>query len=109
MATMGWGAPEPHLAFQRARALCEEVGDQQQTFAALWGIWLFHAAGSDLENGLDLVGELFRIADTEKDEALELQAHHAVERINAGRQLPGSVIRRECQYKACARYSSLSA
>ena len=77
MATMGWGAPEPHLAFKRARALCEEVGDQQQTFAALWGIWLFHAAGSDLENGLDLVGELFRIADTEKDEALELQAHHA--------------------------------
>ena len=77
MATKGWGAPEPHLAYQRARALCEEVGDPQQTFAALWGIWLFHAAGADLENGLDLVGELFRIAGTEKDQALELQAHHA--------------------------------
>jgi class 3 adenylate cyclase/predicted ATPase len=77
MATKGWGASEPHVAFQRARILCEEVGDQQQSFAALWGIWLFHAAGSDLKNGLDLVGELFRIADTEKDEALELQAHHA--------------------------------
>jgi class 3 adenylate cyclase/predicted ATPase len=77
MATRGWGAPEPHAAFNRARTLCDMVGDRRQTFAALWGIWLFHAARADLPNGLALVGELFAIAEAEADEELELQAHHA--------------------------------
>jgi class 3 adenylate cyclase/predicted ATPase len=77
MATCGWGAPEPHKAFNRARKLCLDVGDVKQSFAALWGIWLFNMAGGKIEIAQDLVEELFVIANNEQNEELELQAHHA--------------------------------
>jgi len=75
----GFSAPEARAAYQRARALAEELDDDRARFAALWGCWL--SANNQRE---PLAGEaealsedLSRVAEGLGDPALRLQAHHS--------------------------------
>jgi predicted ATPase len=45
MATRGYGAAEVGQTYARAHALCQQSGDLQHQFQALWGLWRFHAVG----------------------------------------------------------------
>jgi predicted ATPase len=79
MSTRGWGAPEVEQAFNRARELCEQLGDTPQLFGVLMGLWVFHATGgSTFETARELAEQLLRLAKEQDDPALLLQAHIAL-------------------------------
>src|SRR5262249_44131020 len=48
IAARGYAAPEVGPVFQRARALCERVGQPRQLFAILLGNWEWHTVRGDL-------------------------------------------------------------
>jgi predicted ATPase len=73
----GFGAAEVERAFARARALCEQIGDQPRLFPALWGLWLFYWGRGRLAAAIDLAEHLQALALQTNDRSLRLQAHHA--------------------------------
>jgi class 3 adenylate cyclase/predicted ATPase len=77
-ATRGLGAPEVELAYTRARQLCEQVGDPHEMFQALWGLWLLWTMQGKAERGRQLGEELLVLAQRSDDQALLLEAHHAL-------------------------------
>jgi adenylate cyclase len=76
--TGGFGDPQAGRAYARARDLCEQGGNCAQTFPALWGLWLYHKARSELGTAQAMALELFALARRLNDPSLELQAHQAL-------------------------------
>jgi class 3 adenylate cyclase len=75
----GFGAPQARAAYERARTLAADLGDDRARFAAVWGCWL---AGHNMTDALadevvSLSDELSRVAEGLGDPALRLQAHHS--------------------------------
>jgi class 3 adenylate cyclase/predicted ATPase len=77
MSTRGHNAPEVELAYQRARRLSEQLGDDRARFASVWGVWLTRGSRSSRASRRELVNELFRAAERLGDRELFLEAHHA--------------------------------
>jgi predicted ATPase len=75
IATKGYAAPEVEAAFDRARTLCEAIGDTPQLFPALWGLWSFHIVRASHPASLELSQQLNHIAG--RDPGLLLEAHRA--------------------------------
>src|SRR5262249_24864830 len=48
IASRGYASPEVGPVFQRARALCERVGNPAQLFALMLGIWEWHGVRGEL-------------------------------------------------------------
>jgi class 3 adenylate cyclase len=75
----GYSAPQARAAYERARALAGDLGDDRARFAALWGCWL--SANNQMEPlagvAEALSEDLSRVAEGLGDPALRLQAHHA--------------------------------
>ena len=76
IATKGYAAPEVEATFDRARALCEGIGDTPQLFPALWGLWSFHIVRASHPASLELGQQLRHIAGREP--GLLLEAHRAL-------------------------------
>jgi predicted ATPase len=76
--TQGYAAPGGEQAYARARALCGQLDDTDQLFPALWGLWLFHKARSELAKAWEMAGQLFALAEQTRDPAQLLQAHQAL-------------------------------
>jgi len=75
----GFSAPQARAAYERARTLAADLGDDRARFAAVWGCWL---SGHNLTDTLahevgSLSDELSRVAERLGDPALRLQAHHS--------------------------------
>jgi predicted ATPase/class 3 adenylate cyclase len=77
-ATKGQVAPEVERLYTRARELCEQVGEPQQLFRVLWGLWqVFNSRGA--YQMMRAVGEqLLSLAQGLNDPDLLLEAHHAL-------------------------------
>ena len=75
-ATKGYAAPEVEAAFDRARKLCEDIGNAPQLFPALWGLWSFHIVRASHSVSLELGQQLRQIA--RRDPGLQLEAHRAL-------------------------------
>jgi class 3 adenylate cyclase len=75
--TRGYAAPEVEECSLRAGALAEKLGSSEQSFIALWGLWLFHLVRAHRDETHDLVGRLFEIADQTSDPTIRVQAHSA--------------------------------
>ena len=71
------GAPEVERAYTRARALCRDVGEPADRFAALWGLWRYRTVIGDIPSALALADELSDLAQRRDDAAYSLQAHHS--------------------------------
>jgi tetratricopeptide (TPR) repeat protein len=82
-ATKDWTAPEVEAAYTRAHDLSRQLGESQDRFTALWGLCLFHIARGQIQHGKELAEELLRLAERAQDNALLLQAHHALGRAHA--------------------------
>jgi predicted ATPase len=76
--TQGYASPEGEQAYARARALCGQLNDTAQLFPALWGLWLFHKARSELSKAWEMAGQLFALAEQVQDIAQSLQSHQAL-------------------------------
>ncbi|HEY3132048.1 MAG TPA: hypothetical protein VGL91_21510 [Acidobacteriota bacterium] len=78
MAAKGWSVPEVELTYNRARELCEELGDDRSLFAVLWGLFFFYMIRADLHTAHALAERLLNLAQRTGETTLVLQAHHAL-------------------------------
>ena len=75
--TLGYGSTEAERAFERARDLSEQVGDDRQRFQSLQGVWSIHMSRADLDKAAELGQEQLRMAERARDPAQRLSAHWA--------------------------------
>jgi len=77
MNTKGFEAPEVERVYARARALCQQVGDARQLFAALWGLFYLHMVRGELQRAREVGEELLDLAQRLQDPELFVVAHRA--------------------------------
>lgn len=78
VATTGYGSVEAGQTYTRALALCEQLGDNDGLYQALWGMWLTSSSRAGHSHSLALGKELLYLAEQSQD-TLQLQlAHHAL-------------------------------
>jgi DNA-binding winged helix-turn-helix (wHTH) protein len=77
LASAGWGTAEAERLYARAQELCRAAAVSQESFAALWGLWMYRWGRAELSDALRLGQRLECLAVDANDEALRLQAHHA--------------------------------
>ena len=75
IATKGYASPEVEQAYTRARELVQQVGESPQLFPMLYGVWVFHYAGTKLQTARDLAEQFLSLAQRQQDPALLLTAH----------------------------------
>ena len=75
IAIHGYTAPQLGTAFNRAHALCYELGATDALFATLSGKFIFHFVRGDYDAMQSLTAEAQRAAEQSGDMALELAAH----------------------------------
>jgi predicted ATPase len=72
----GWATPELEQTFNRARALCQQLGDPPAVFPVLWAITLFHLIRGNLVECRDRADELMALAEPSGRPELRMAAHH---------------------------------
>jgi TOMM system kinase/cyclase fusion protein len=75
MVVRGFTAPEVADTYSRARQLCEQLGDRQQLFSVLFGLWRFSHVRAQLRTARGLGEQLVSLATYENDPALLVEAH----------------------------------
>jgi predicted ATPase/tRNA A37 threonylcarbamoyladenosine biosynthesis protein TsaE len=77
MTTRSSAAPEIGSIYARAGELARLTGRMADLFPTIWGAWLVAFISGDLPAAKRLLNELFTTANTTRENALVLQAHHA--------------------------------
>jgi predicted ATPase len=72
----GGTSPEVAENYSRAQGLCEELGETEQLFPVLWGLWFHYMLRSELRRACGLADQLLEVGWGRNDEALRLEAHH---------------------------------
>ena len=86
IATKGFAAPEVEQTYDRARALCQQVGETPQLFPTLLGLCRFYYSRGALPTARELGEQLYRLAQREAEPTPLLEAHEALGRpCSAGR------------------------
>jgi class 3 adenylate cyclase/predicted ATPase len=78
MAAKGWASPEAGRANARARELCERLGDTRHLFPALYGQWVWHVVGAELDVGRAVGEEFLGLARRHGDPGAEIVAGRVV-------------------------------
>ena len=73
-AVLGWAAPEAGAAFNRARNLCEQMGDDPRLFAALTGVAVYHCIRGEFETAQGLCKKMLQLAEQSQDPVLLVAA-----------------------------------
>jgi predicted ATPase len=76
MATKGFAAPEVKIAYVRARALCQQVGETPQLFPVLCGLCMAYLNQGELHTAHELGEQTLRVAQRAHDSALLSEAHN---------------------------------
>ena len=75
MATKGYAAPEAKQAYDRARELCQQIGQTLQLVPVLRGLAAFYYVRAELATARELGEQLLRLVQEKNDQALLLEAH----------------------------------
>ncbi len=78
MTTKGYADPEAKQAYDRARELCQQIGQTPQLVPVLRGLAAFYYVRAELATARDLGEQLLQVAQEENDQALLLEAHQAL-------------------------------
>jgi predicted ATPase len=78
MATKGFGSPDVGQTYERARHLCEQLGETPQLFSVLRGLWAFYNVQADFRTARTLSEQLLRLAQQSHDPVLVQQAYEAM-------------------------------
>ena len=78
LAIKGFAAPETGKAYQRALALCRQIGETPQLFPVLMGLRGFYSVLGELQTAREIAEELTRLAEGVNDTTLLLEAHYAL-------------------------------
>ena len=74
MATRGYASPEVGPIFQRARELCERIGNPAQLFAVMWGIVAWRLVRAELGLCPPLAAETVALAERADDPGMLMEA-----------------------------------
>jgi predicted ATPase len=74
IAAHGYGAPEVGPIFQRARELCERIGQPAQLFAVMWGVVLWRLVRAELGLCPALASEAVALAERADDPGMLMEA-----------------------------------
>ena len=85
IATRGHSVPEVERVYTRARALCEQVGDDQQLFLVLNGLRRIYYARADLPRAQECGAQLLTVATRQQNPAQLMEAHLALAQILGAR------------------------
>lgn len=69
-SVLSWVAPEAGAAFNRARKLCERMGDDPRFFSALSGVWPYHALQAEYEAAQRLGEQMLQLAEQSQNPVL---------------------------------------
>jgi hypothetical protein len=75
LCTKGYATPEVGIVYNRARELCQQVGETPQLFLALEGLWQFSLVRAEYQTARELGEQLLSLAQSARDPALFLAAH----------------------------------
>lgn len=75
IATQGYAAQPVGAMYERARQLCDVLGDSKQVFPCIWGLGAFYAVRAELDTALQLSVRVRAIAETEREPGLLVLAH----------------------------------
>jgi predicted ATPase len=78
LATKGQAAPDVGHTYNRARALCQQVGETSQLFRVLYGLWHFHIVRAEYQTVRELSEELLTLAQHMQDPTCLLGAHYVL-------------------------------
>ena len=70
----GYAAPEVGPVFQRARELCQKIGEPQQQFAVVWGNFAWRVVRGEMDLSLSLAREAMALAELYDDPGVWMQA-----------------------------------
>jgi class 3 adenylate cyclase/predicted ATPase len=76
MARGGYAAPDVEKNYTHARELCDKFEDAPRLFPVLWGLAFIHNQRGEPTIGRALCDELLELAQSLRDPALILEAHH---------------------------------
>jgi predicted ATPase len=92
--TQGYTAPEVKRAYDRAYALCGQIGESPHLFPALFGLFRFEIMRGELQGARGLAERLLRLAQAQPDPLLLPAAHLALGstlfRLGAGESWTGA-------------------
>jgi predicted ATPase/DNA-binding SARP family transcriptional activator len=74
-AVKGYGAPELGQAYGRAKVLCEVVGEPDQLFLVLYGLWGHNLVRSELRASRELAAECLALAQRVGKQAFLMEGH----------------------------------
>jgi class 3 adenylate cyclase/predicted ATPase len=77
LASIGWSSAEAAANYERARALCDEVGDAPERFSVLWGIWVYNMTSKGSRVSLDVLDQMAQVKTGPDDVERTMQTHHA--------------------------------
>ena len=77
-ATKGYCAKEVEHAYNRARVLCEQLGDMHQRFHALYGLWRLHMMRAEYVIAKNQGEELLKLYDLLQDTSFRVAANRAL-------------------------------
>jgi len=75
--TAGYTVPQVEAAFDRARALCDELGDSYQLFFVLLGLWQLYVARQELPRASATAERLSALAVSQHNRYFAIEAHVA--------------------------------
>src|SRR5262249_38892685 len=75
LRTKGYAAPEVAHAYGRARALCQQLGEQPELFPTLVGLCSFYLVRAELQTARLLAEQCVRLAQHVQESALLVEAH----------------------------------
>jgi predicted ATPase len=78
LMTRGHAAPEMETAYTQARILCQQLGDTQDVFPVLHGLWRVYVARPNYPLARQLGEELLRLAEQRQETPLYVMAHSAL-------------------------------
>jgi predicted ATPase len=73
---VGIASPEVAKSYSRAQQLCQQLGETEQLFPVLWGMWFHHTNRCQHRRACELADQLLEVGLQRNDEALLLEAHH---------------------------------
>jgi TOMM system kinase/cyclase fusion protein len=74
IAARGYAAPEVGPILVRARELCQRIGDQQQQFGIMLGMWEWRIVRGDLRLCVDLAADGMALAESRNDPGMLMEA-----------------------------------
>jgi predicted ATPase/class 3 adenylate cyclase len=76
MATKGYSTPEVEQVYNRARELCQQLGETSRLFPVLRGSLLFYTGRADHKTARELAEQCLRLAQSTQEPAPLMEAHY---------------------------------